>query len=66
MASAEDLRALSSETLIMVDPKVTGGGKLVGVTLTCASGHRVSLSAIDDEGGFAELQVLTEDEGDED
>jgi hypothetical protein len=66
MASPDELRELSSETLIMVDPKVTGGGKLVGVTLTCASGRRVSLSAVDDSGGFAELQVLTEEEGDED
>jgi hypothetical protein len=64
--SADELRALSSETLIMVDPQVTGGGKLVGVTLTCVSGRRISLSAVDDSGGYAELQVLTQDEGDGD
>jgi hypothetical protein len=64
MISANELRALSGETLIMVDPKVTGGGKLTGVTLTCASGRRISLTAVDDEDGFGELQVLTEQEGD--
>jgi hypothetical protein len=66
-SNADDaLHSLSSETLIMVDPQHTPGGKLFGVTLTCASGRRISLAAVDDEGGRAELEVLTEDEGDED